>query len=293
MEIETPVTDRKRSHDKMESLAPAQGGPGKALMDFEEESRGNLEDSDVADDDAFQNRSDSPLLACFGVASPKKWLCKLVRSNDWSHECASWSLAGKLQRSETTYPKRSGRSACRRWSSKFATQERACRRYEIQCCSALVHHHRAASFDIRVPFFVTAKELNARVPHQVRVECKSTVEEVDVLSLRASEASAEIAFVAVLSLQARGIFAHDITWHNLCRMCAGCLVLFFCRGRRPSLLISFDPMQLAMLMCRGLQSSHSTYSLTSYADSLHNMLKQLESEPDDPFNSSGEEMETE
>ncbi len=82
MEIETPVTDRKRSHDKMESLAPAQGGPGKALMDFEEESRGNLEDSDVADDDAFQNRSDSPLLACFGVASPKKWLCKLVRSND-------------------------------------------------------------------------------------------------------------------------------------------------------------------------------------------------------------------
>jgi hypothetical protein len=52
-------------------------------------------------------------------------------------------------------------------------------------------------------------------------------------------------------------------------------------------------MQLAMLMCRGLQSSHSTYSLTSYADSLHNMLKQLESEPDDPFNSSGEEMETE
>ena len=72
-------------------------------------------------------------------------------------------------------------------------------------------------------------------------------------------------------------------------------MLFFCRGRRPSLLISFDPMQLAMLMCRGLQSSHSTYSLTSYADSLHNMLKQLESEPDDPFNSSGdsEEMETE
>ena len=66
-------------------------------------------------------------------------------------------------------------------------------------------------FDIRVPFVVTAKQRNARVPHQVRVECKSTVEEVDVLSLRASEASAEIAFLTVLSLQARGIFAHDIT----------------------------------------------------------------------------------
>ena len=68
MEIETPVTDRKRSHDKMESPAPAQGGPSKALcgMDFEEEGRGNLEDSDVADDNPFQDRSDSPF-ACFGV----------------------------------------------------------------------------------------------------------------------------------------------------------------------------------------------------------------------------------
>jgi hypothetical protein len=52
-------------------------------------------------------------------------------------------------------------------------------------------------------------------------------------------------------------------------------------------------MQLAMLMCRGLQSSHSTYTITNYADSLDKMLKQLESEPDDPFNSSGGEMERE
>jgi hypothetical protein len=78
-------------------------------------------------------------------------------------------------------------------------------------------------------------------------------------------------------------------------MYAGCLVLFGCRGRRhlPLLVISYDPMQLAMLMCRGLQSSHSTYTITSYADSLDKMLKQLESEPDDLLNSSGGEMERE
>ena len=52
-------------------------------------------------------------------------------------------------------------------------------------------------------------------------------------------------------------------------------------------------MHLTMLMCHGLQSSHSTYFLTSLADSFNKTLKELESEPDDPFNSSEEEKERE
>ena len=60
MEFETPVTDRKRSHDQLESLRQVQEARGKALMDFEEECGGHLgDDSDAAADVALQNGYDA------------------------------------------------------------------------------------------------------------------------------------------------------------------------------------------------------------------------------------------
>lgn len=60
VEFETPVTDRKRSHDQLESLRQVQEARGKALMDFEEECGGHLgDDSDAAADVALQNGYDA------------------------------------------------------------------------------------------------------------------------------------------------------------------------------------------------------------------------------------------
>ena len=65
VEFETPVTDRKRSHDENQSPSQARQARGKALMDFEGECRGHVRgDSDAAtnnllQDSALQDGSDA------------------------------------------------------------------------------------------------------------------------------------------------------------------------------------------------------------------------------------------
>ena len=118
------------------------------------------------------------------------------------------------------------------------------------------------------------------------------MEEVDVLSLRASEAAAEIAFITVRVL--RPARQPCLPRHmaqplpHACRLpCATLHLSVVGAALRPCLGLTLLPATLIKHpVCRASQSSNSAYSLTGHAEKLATMLKQLESEQDDPSNSS-------